>query len=54
MTKAFKSRQSFIYQYQGLEVKCPKRKGSDYRYAWPDTIQIKGSVYHSNSVDLIA
>jgi len=29
-------------------------KGSDYGYAWPDTIQIKGSVCHSNNVDLVA
>ena len=28
--------------------------GSDYGYAWPDAIQIKGSVCHLNRVDLIA
>jgi len=28
--------------------------GSDYRYACPDAMQIKGSVCHSNCVDLIA
>ena len=28
-------------------------KGSNYRYAWPDAIQIKGSVCHSNSVGLM-
>jgi len=30
------------------------QKGSDYEYAWPDAIPIKGSVCHSNSVDLVA
>jgi len=28
-------------------------KGSEYRYAWPDTIRIKGSVCQANGVDLI-
>jgi len=27
--------------------------GSDYGYAWPDEIQIKGPVCHSNGVDLV-
>jgi len=27
--------------------------GSDYGYAWPDAIQLKGSVYHSNRVGLV-
>jgi len=26
--------------------------GSDYGYAWPDTIQMKGSVCHSKGVGL--
>jgi len=26
--------------------------GNDYGYVWPDTIQIKGSVCHSNGVGL--
>jgi len=30
------------------------KKGSDYGYTWPDEIQIKESVCHSNGVDLIA
>jgi len=25
--------------------------GSDYGYAWPDAIRIKGSVCHSNCMD---
>ena len=28
--------------------------GSHYRYPWPDAIQIKGSVCHSNGMDLVA
>jgi len=35
-------------------VSISLNKGSDYRYAWPDAIQIKGSVCHSNGVDLVA
>jgi len=27
--------------------------GSDYGYAWPGKTQIKGSVCHSNGVDLM-
>jgi len=30
------------------------QEGSDYGYAWPDVIQMKGSVCHSNDVDLVA
>jgi len=30
------------------------KKGSDYRYTWPGAIQIKGSVCHSNGMDLLA
>jgi len=28
--------------------------GNDYGCTWPDAIQIKGSVCHSNNMDLVA
>jgi len=31
-----------------------RKEESDYRYTWPDTIQIKWSVWHSNGMDLVA
>jgi len=38
-----------------LQISFSKfRIGGDYGYTWPDAIQIKGSVYHSNGMDLIA
>jgi len=29
-------------------------KGSDDRYGWPGAVQIKGSVCHSNGLDLVS
>ena len=31
-----------------------RKEESDYRYTWPDTIQRKWSVWHSNGMDLVA
>jgi len=31
-----------------------KKIESDYGYAWPDPIQLKGSVCHLNSLDLVS
>jgi len=47
----------FMYKYTSSQLPATFNnyfKGSDYRYAWPDTIQMKRSVCHSNGVDLVA
>jgi len=44
-----------IFSQPNIIVICPNINiGSDYGYAWPDAIQIKGSVCHSIGMNLIA
>jgi len=38
---------------EGIRLNCVF-SGSDYGYAWRDAFQIKGSVCHSNSMDVVA
>jgi len=47
------SKRTFPVFVSEVKVTAVFFNGSDYGYAWPDPIQIKGSVCHSNGMGIV-